>query len=706
MSGRRRASSRATGPTPASPSSPSTAELLALIIAALAAFGTETIGPAAFAGCVASLIVGFGRARGWKLSRALDRPRLFIGLAAAYLPAFVLDLLYAARTDPVPALARLVVFLVAAEVMAGSATRRHRAVMLGLLLIIAASAETTDAWFLLPLAAFVWAAVHACAGVTLVEAYGGAARLAPAPRIRGMSGVAALALLVGLALFFLIPHVGSGWGRQAAARRRTAGQSTGLSDHVELGSVGRVKKRHAVVFRARLDREDVAAEQIYWRARAFQRWTGSGWNAGESHRASRREIGLPARQRVSVLERNATQTAGLVATINLKNRSLSSLPVPGPPVWARTGHPTRIRVESDGSLSPTSGGPPRGYEVGVAWPGTDAPHAEPSPSVLDTGGIEPRVVSWARSVAPGVQSAEALARAFVDDLTTRAYSLDTRQIDPRAPLGSFLDGAAAHCEYFASAMALGLRLRGVPARVVVGYLGADRIPLTGRLVVRDARAHLWVEAWLPARGWVRFDPTPSAVRTRPAGPLTALWSGWEWTVMVWDTWVIGLDLDDQANLFASLFERLKSSVTAMLEMVEEKVPLPWIVPPSLIGLGIWLWRRRSRVLAGWGLPRGSSRGLPPHYRRLLRLGAARGVRLAPAETTNEFARRAGAALGAPRAVAELSRLYEQVRFGGRPLSASDERRAATLLTALRDTRRQPSRPATARSEKMRAPGQS
>jgi len=78
----------------------------------------------------------------------------------------------------------------------------------------------------------------------------------------------------------------------------------------------------------------------------------------------------------------------------------------------------------------------------------------------------------------------------------------------------------AYCSYFASAMALMLRERGIPSRLVAGFLATERASYDrNKLVVRGRDAHAWVEALLPVAGsptglkhWVRFDPTPADSR--------------------------------------------------------------------------------------------------------------------------------------------------------------------------------------------------
>ncbi len=80
----------------------------------------------------------------------------------------------------------------------------------------------------------------------------------------------------------------------------------------------------------------------------------------------------------------------------------------------------------------------------------------------------------------------------------------------------------AYCSYFASAMTLMLRERGIPARLVAGFLATEKSAFSDdKYIVRGRDAHAWVEALIPVRSggagpdkgtalydWVRFDPTP------------------------------------------------------------------------------------------------------------------------------------------------------------------------------------------------------
>ncbi len=97
-----------------------------------------------------------------------------------------------------------------------------------------------------------------------------------------------------------------------------------------------------------------------------------------------------------------------------------------------------------------------------------------------------------------------------------AYTEVPSRPDPGvAPLESFLfDSKRGYCQHFAGAMALLLRMGGIPARVVTGFSPGGQRASTGEWVVRDTDAHSWVEAWFDGIGWATFDPTPPATPAR------------------------------------------------------------------------------------------------------------------------------------------------------------------------------------------------
>lgn len=65
-----------------------------------------------------------------------------------------------------------------------------------------------------------------------------------------------------------------------------------------------------------------------------------------------------------------------------------------------------------------------------------------------------------------------------------------------------------YCTYYATTMALMLRLEGIPSRYVEGYLAHDLLA-TGVYEVKQSNAHAWVEAFIEPVGWMTFEATPS-----------------------------------------------------------------------------------------------------------------------------------------------------------------------------------------------------
>jgi transglutaminase-like putative cysteine protease len=107
------------------------------------------------------------------------------------------------------------------------------------------------------------------------------------------------------------------------------------------------------------------------------------------------------------------------------------------------------------------------------------------------------------------------ARAIETDLRSSGefrYSTDVTDVDCGA-LGvadCFAVSRRGYCEHFATTMVVMLRLHGIPARLVEGYLPSSR-DSAGEETIRHSQAHAWVEAWFPGVGWVDFDPTAGGV---------------------------------------------------------------------------------------------------------------------------------------------------------------------------------------------------
>jgi transglutaminase-like putative cysteine protease len=121
-----------------------------------------------------------------------------------------------------------------------------------------------------------------------------------------------------------------------------------------------------------------------------------------------------------------------------------------------------------------------------------------------------RTYELTRSLVDAQPTTYDAVRAIQDHLRNR-YGYSELPPRRRHPLPAFLfRDRIGYCQQFSGAMALMLRMAGIPSRVVGGF--APGTPEgEGRVFrVEDLDAHSWVEAYFQGIGWVAFDPTPSA----------------------------------------------------------------------------------------------------------------------------------------------------------------------------------------------------
>ncbi|MDQ7828341.1 MAG: transglutaminaseTgpA domain-containing protein [Armatimonadota bacterium] len=217
-----------------------------------------------------------------------------------------------------------------------------------------------------------------------------------------------------------------------------------------------------------------------------------------------------------------------------------------------------------------------------------------------------------------------------------------------------------YCEQFASAMAVLLRLVGVPARLATGYTPGTFHPLTGLLEVRSSDAHAWVEVFFPEVGWVEFEPTPGFAE--PAAlPRTAPRWGFEGLARYLRTrWPGHPDGSAGRPGWASPLWAPAAQAALLLILI--------------ILVGARMGRRRR--------PADPRDGVLAEYARCLRVLRRRGLARGEAETPREFAGRAERALGWPE-VRRMTAVVEEALYGPRitPHHLEAIRAAADAVTA-------------------------
>jgi len=103
------------------------------------------------------------------------------------------------------------------------------------------------------------------------------------------------------------------------------------------------------------------------------------------------------------------------------------------------------------------------------------------------------------------------ARAFCHEIFS-TFEYDPAFTDVSTPLSAVLAARRGVCQDFAHLAVSGLRVLGLAARYVSGYIETTPPPGTARLIGADA-SHAWCSLWVPDIGWVDFDPTNDRLPT-------------------------------------------------------------------------------------------------------------------------------------------------------------------------------------------------
>jgi transglutaminase-like putative cysteine protease len=252
------------------------------------------------------------------------------------------------------------------------------------------------------------------------------------------------------------------------------------------------------------------------------------------------------------------------------------------------------------------------------------------------------------------------------------------------------------CEHYASSFALLMRVAGIPSRVVMGYLGGERNPLGGHLIVRQSDAHAWTEVWLEGEGWVRVDPTAAVAPSRvDRGELFAgLASGSPLRFRVHDSGGL-TDLVHGLRLLADAIDENWRYWVLELSRSRQQQMLDWAGLGYLreYGLAVAMVLAASAILALLliGLLQGERR--PPLdaaerlYRALGGYLARQGIGRRASEGPLDYGRRVGAERpDSADAVEEFVRLYAGMRYGRVPASRANLDRLRGCLERVRRRR--------------------
>jgi transglutaminase-like putative cysteine protease len=227
------------------------------------------------------------------------------------------------------------------------------------------------------------------------------------------------------------------------------------------------------------------------------------------------------------------------------------------------------------------------------------------------------------------------------------YTTATQVGDTGSELADFvLEKKQGFCQQYAAAMAIMLRLAGVPSRVVIGFTRHTQ-QTDGYWSIQNTDAHAWVEAFFDSLGWIPFDPTPPDPTTpgrmagfppadppyTPAAPSASAAGSAEPTDAPSDAGAPRKPRDTQADLNAAAGGRSRLTPKELLTILGVLLALMVLASPALART---VQRRRRLDLAARGEPGQAARAA---WDELVATTVDLAVPLHPGETPRGVARR-------------------------------------------------------------------
>ncbi len=437
------------------------------------------------------------------------------------------------------------------------------------------------------------------------------------------------------------------------------GGSSGFSQEARLGSVIRQKRGGSRQVALRIFSREAPG---YMRGQAYARYHNSEWKT----EARKRELS-PSERYSSAGPKNVfvAREPGAKPWIAFK-----VWPVPGiregmftPLCAGAVEAPTEsMKVDENGVFSSETlvRGVPYTAYCGVKR----AMYPPDADRYLALPALDRRIHRLAERIFSGRRTApEKIAAVTTYFHTNYSYSLDIRIPQGRDPMTYFLvDKPSAHCEYFASATALLLRMGGVPTRYVAGYMVMEKNSVGGYWVARQKDAHAWVEAYVPEQGWVTVESTPTSGVPQPTGS-AAIWDFWDYVRYRMQELMVALQLRGLRGLGRWLVARGRGLVRIMLASTWYGSLVKGVLVVLLTLYLLSRWRRGADQNS-------EARGRIGELQRLLarmdqRL-EERGLVRSETETLHQFAQRIRVRVDHMNTARRLSAWYihyAQVRYG-------------------------------------------
>lgn len=539
--------------------------------------------------------------------------------------------------------------------------------------------------------------------------------------VRSVGAVCFATALLTAALFFGMPRVEAGLFGRTNILGPGAAQRTGLGDSVEVGRGGLIEIDRSPVMRVEFPDipDGQYSGELYWPSSTMDTFTAGVWERLGGPYAIRDERRrpnlLPANESNVVAREPSGRGQQVRQIIYLDDVPQGGLPCLASPLRVRCEGATvswnreedgyfvqvdRLRSSSISYEVVSEVEMPAASRLREARQDYRQSMSGQDYFLLTRHSLQERTVRLAQQLTERYDNLYDKARALEVWLGSDrfVYTLDTPELPRHSPVDAFVfEERRGHCQLYASALALMLRSIGVPTRVVSGYRGGEWSQADKAYIISRDMAHLWVEAYFLDHGWVTFDPSPQGTEDAmtPLGRAQMAIARLQLRLrMFWYQRIIGYEggwftLTWLKDFGAGIFSWTLSPYSGWLD--DNSAPrngagiISFLALPGLllvlVGTALYLWFRR-RAQQGT-LTDGQRRAalLFSGMRRVLR---RRGIDC-ERKTAGELVSAArGASLPESPVVADALKIYNEARFGNRPLGKAQ---AKLLLKSIRMAQR-------------------
>lgn len=330
-------------------------------------------------------------------------------------------------------------------------------------------------------------------------------------RLAGLTVIQAIPITV--ILFVLFPRIpGPLWSIPEQGNKA----KTGFSNTMQPGQVSELAQSGGTAFRVSFNGDVPPQNQLYWRGLTLWKYDGTTWGQLDAYRVDSNIQRPTKRQALN----NASNPIKYTVTLEPhNNRSLFTLDMPT--AYEHSDNKYKLRLDDLYQLSTDkdiiqifqyAATSQLTYTQGLNLPRFHAIEARYIPKQLN-----PKAQALSQQWRAQIQDDTAIVQKALAYFREEnfSYSLTPPLLTNESNVDQFLfETREGFCEHFSSAFVVLMRGAGIPSRIVVGYQGGEKNPITGDVTIRQSDAHAWAEVWLKDQGWVRVDPTSAVAPER------------------------------------------------------------------------------------------------------------------------------------------------------------------------------------------------